>query len=110
MAENKFFRILNKGLIAGAGAAFLSFIIPIVPCTKSSVIANPDLKWRLCRIPNPFKGQLVGIIQNFYNISSEPLAGFLLQFVLVFLIFVLVFLIIRKKAGKILDLTNKKKK
>jgi len=103
----KILQILNKSLIIAFIVAVISFLIPIVPCTKSPVIAEPIYKWSMCKLPNPFGEQIVGISKKFYGISTEPLTGLIIQFLIVFIIFTLIFMLSRRKAAKVLDLTRK---
>jgi len=49
----------------------------------------------------------VGISTKYYGINPQPIAGLIVQFLAVFIIYVAIFLGIRKKAGKVLDLTKK---
>ncbi len=108
MATPKILKILNKSLIITIIVTALSFIIPIIPCQTSPITAELNYKWGLCKIPNPFGKQLIGISQKFYGANTELLAGFIIQFLVIFLIVTIIFLSIRKKTAKILDLTNKK--
>ncbi len=104
---SRILNILNKSAIAGLVGSFLSFIFPLIPCMKSPVVAEPKFSPGLCTLPNPFKIDLAGINQRFYGVFSEPLAGLVLQFIVIFAIFLIIFLLIRKRAGKVLDLTAK---
>lgn len=101
-------RLLNKGVIAGVSVSILSFFFSIVPCTTAPVIANPEYKFGMCKLPNPFQEPLLGISQKFYTFSTEPLAGLILQFLASFLLFTLIFLVFRKKARKTLDLSRRR--
>jgi len=103
----KILQTLNKSLIIAFIVVVLSFFIPIVPCTKSPVIAEPKYSLGICKLPNPFGEQIVGISQKFYGISTEPLTGLIIQFLIVFTIFTIFFMLFRRKAAKILDLTRK---
>ena len=103
----KILQTLNKSLIIAFIITVISFLLPIVPCTKSPVIAEPKYSLGICKLPNPFGEQIVGISQKFYGISAEPLAGLLIQFLIVFIIFIILFLLFRRKTTKILDLTKK---
>ena len=96
--KSKPLKFLNKGLIAGLAVATLSFFFPIVPCNK----------FKTCKIPNPFTGKVIENSQNFYNISTEPLAGFILQTILSTIAVILIFSFFRKKSSKrdIIDLTK----
>ena len=107
MKTPKILRILNKGAIAGLAVAFLSYVFPLVPCTKSPVIAEPVYKFSMCKLPNPFGEQIVGVSSKFYGLFTDSSAGLILQFLIPALIFTLIFLFFRKKAGNVLDLTNK---
>lgn len=108
MTKPKILKILNKGLIAGLIAGTISFIFPIVPCTKSAVVENSTYGLGLCKLPNPFLGSPPGIIQKYFTLYTEPLAGFILQFTLIFIITVIILNLFKKNPKKILDLTNKK--
>ncbi|MEK6935722.1 MAG: hypothetical protein AABW67_02960 [Nanoarchaeota archaeon] len=106
MENPKFLKILNKAVIFGIVVSAVSFVIPLIPCKKAPVIADPVYTWSICKLANPFQ-QLVGISQKFYNISTDNSAGLILQFLVATALFLIVFTLFRKKAGKILDLTNK---
>jgi hypothetical protein len=101
-------KILNKGLIAGLAVSALSFFLKIVPCTTSPVIAEPQYSWGFCKLPNPFKGQLVGLSQKFYGSFADPMAGLIIQFLIAFALFITIFTFFHKvKNKRILDLTGK---
>jgi len=100
-------KILNIGVITGLAVALASFALPLIPCKKAAVIAEPEYSWGLCKLANPFKEPLLGISQKFYNLSSEPLAGFLLQLAIPAILVAIFFIFLRKKPGKIVDLTKK---
>ena len=108
MADTKTLRVLNKALIIALAIVIISFIIPIVPCQTAAVTAEPVYEWGLCRLPNPFTQQLVGISTEYYGSTTDSLAGFILHFAALYLIISIILFAIRKKAGKVLDLTNKK--
>ena len=101
-------KLFTRATIIAVIVVALSFFLPIVPCTKSPVVAEPTYKLNLCKLPNPFGEQIVGISTRYYGINTQPIAGLILQFLAFFIIFILIFLTIRKKAGKVLDLTKKK--
>ena len=101
-------RLFTRATTIGVVVVALSFLLPIVPCTKSPVIAEPTYKLGLCKLPNPFGEQLVGMSTRYYGINTQPLAGLIIQFLVPFIIFILIFLAMRKKAGKVLDLTKNK--
>ena len=107
MATPKTLRILNKGAIVGLAVAALSFFIPFVPCTKSPVIAVPKYTFSMCRLPNPFGEQLVGLSTKYYGLFTDSLAGAILQFIVPALIFTAIFMFFRKKTAKVLDLSKK---
>ena len=107
MTTPRILRVLNKSLIIATIVSVLSFVIPIVPCKTSPVIAKPIYKWSMCKLPNPLGEQILGISKNFYGISTEPLTGLIIQFLIVFIIFTIIFILFRRKAAKILDLTRK---
>ncbi len=103
MVMPKILRILNKGLIAGVIASALSFVVPIIPCTKSGSLS-------LCKLPNPFKDPSTISNPNFYNLSTQPLAGLIIQFTAFFIIVSIIFFLLNKKStAKILDLTPNSK-
>ena len=101
-------KLINKVVIAGVSINVISFLISIVPCTKAPVIANPEYQLGMCKLPNPFREPLLGISQKFYGFSTEPLTGLVIQFMTSFLLFILVSIIFKKKAKRILDLSNKR--
>jgi len=107
MTVPKILKILNKGLIAGVVVSTFSFTLPLVPCTKS---LDSISKYRptICKFSNPFTEQTIGISQKFYGISTEPLAGLILQFLVILLISSIIFSVLRRKPTKVLDLTKKK--
>lgn len=107
MALPKIIRVLNKGLIIGIIVSALSFFLKIVPCKTAPVIAEPEYKFAMCKLPNPFSEPLIGISQKFYGFSADPMAGLILQFIISTALFTLIFLLFRRKAGKVLDLTRK---
>ena len=100
-------KLFTRATIIAVIVVALSFFLPIVPCTKSTVIAEPIYKLGICKLPNPFIEQVVGISTRYYGINTQPIAGLILQFIAAFVIFTLIFLGARKKAGKVLDLTKK---
>jgi len=108
MKENqKLLSVLNKGAIAGIVVVALSFVLPIVPCTTSPVIAEPTYSLTLCNLPNPFGGQIEGVSKKYYGLFLDPLAGVIIQFIIVALIVIIIFRLIKKKSGKVLDLSKK---
>jgi len=107
MVQPKILGILNKGLISSVIVSAFSFFIPLVPCTTSPVIEVPDYKFSMCKLPNPFTESLLGISQKFYGAFTEPLAGLVLQFILILIIILVILSLFNKKSGKILDLTQK---
>lgn len=108
MQTSKTLRILNKSLIIAVAITLLSFILPIVPCKTSPVIEAPAYAWGLCKLPNPFGEQLLGVSTKYWAGSTEPLSGLIIQFLISFVIFTIIFMLVRKKAAKILDLTHKR--
>ena len=109
MENPKIVRVLNKTLIIAIAITIISFLIPIVPCKTSPVIADPIYEWELCRLPSPIGEQLVGLSTKYYGSTTNPLAGFILHFIVIYALVAIILLAIRKKVGKILDLTNKRK-
>jgi len=104
----KITKILNYGIIAGVIASASSFFLKIIPCATSPVIAEPKYSWSLCKLPNPFGEQIVGISNKFYGLSTDPLAALITTFIAVLLGVFLILSIIKKNKGKVIDLTNKK--
>ncbi len=101
-------KILNKGLIAGLVVSALSFVLKMVPCTTSPVIAEPKYSWGSCNLPNPFGENLVGLSQRFYGAFTDLMAGLIIQFIIAFAIFAIIFTFFHKrKQKKVLDLTEK---
>ncbi len=101
-------KILNKGLITGLAVSALSFVLKIVPCTTSPVIAELKYSWSSCKLPNPFVEHIVGISQKFYGAFTDPMAGLIIQFIVAFAIFTTIFTFFHKRRiKKILDLTGK---
>ena len=109
MAKQKLLSTLNKGVIIAVIVSALSFLIKIVPCKTSPVIAEPVYKWSLCKIPNPFKEQLVGLSTKFYGFTTEPLAALITTFLVATIIVFAVLTVLKKKQGKVVDLTEKNK-
>tara|TARA_Y100000310_G_C20607682_1_gene776370 strand:+ start:209 stop:541 length:333 start_codon:yes stop_codon:yes gene_type:complete len=103
----KITKLFTRATITGVIVVALSFILPIVPCTKKATLAEALYKPGLCKLPNPFTEQIVGISTRYYGINPNPLAGLIFQFIVAFIIFTLIFMGIRRKAGKVLDLTKK---
>jgi hypothetical protein len=79
METPKTLKALNKSLIIAVAVVILSFILPIVPCKTAPVVANPTYTWSMCKLPNPFGEQLLGVSQKFWTNSTEPLAGLIIQ-------------------------------
>jgi len=100
MTTPKILRILNKGVIVATIVSALSFVFPLIPCTKEKGIS-------ICQLPSPLK-ELPELASKYYSVSTNPLAGIVLQFLVVLFIFTIIFMSFRRKAGKVLDLTNKK--
>jgi len=101
-------KILSKGLLAGMIVVILSFLLPLVPCTKAAVVATPEYKLGMCKFMNPFGEPIVGLSQKFYGAYTDPMAGLIIQFIVGFAIFAVLFLFLHKKRKKkIIDLTNK---
>ena len=95
----KIVRALNKSLVITLIITAFSFIIPIVPCKTA--------RWGACKLPNPFTQPIANVSQRFFG-SLEPIGGLVLQFLLILAIVTIILLTVRKKVGKILDLTNKR--
>lgn len=108
METPKTLKVLNKSLIIAVAVIILSFILPIVPCKTAPVVADPTYTWSMCKLPNPFSEQLLGVSQKFWANSTEPLAGLIIQFLVVFIIVTIIFMLVRRKAAKVLDLTHKR--
>ncbi|MAG50954.1 hypothetical protein CL621_04955 [archaeon] len=107
MEKSGVIRTLNKAAIVGLIIVFISFFIPITFCTKSPIIASPKYAPSLCRLPNPFTQQTLGVSTRYYGISTEPLAGAILQFLIATIIFTIVFRFIKKNPKNFIDLTKK---
>ncbi len=105
--KQKFLRVTNNSFLIGLGGSVLSFLIPLIPCTKSSVIAESQYTLSLCKLPNPFLQQLLNISTKYYGFFTLPLAGIILQFILFTLVSILIHIFIFKNKGKVLDLTSK---
>lgn len=108
METPKILRVLNKSLIIAVAISILSFIIPIVPCKTAPVVATPVYAWSMCKLPNPFTQQLVGISTKYWAISTEALLGLVIQFLIILVLFTAIFMLLRRKAAKVLDLTRKR--
>jgi len=100
-------RLFTRATIIGVIVVALSFLLPIVPCTKATSVAEASFKPGLCRLPNPFNEVMPELSIRYYGINTDPVAGVIFQFIAVFIIYAIIFLLIRKKAGKVLDLTRK---
>ena len=99
----KIAKTLNQGIIAAVIVSALSFFLPIIPCKKDSALT-------LCNLPNPFSNQTATTtvkLTEYYGLSTGPLAGLVLTFLAVVLIVLLLFTLIKKKKGKVMDLTKK---
>ena len=107
MVKPKIIKVLNKALIIAIVITILSFIFPIVPCKTAPVIAEPVYVWSMCKLPNPIGEQLLGLSTKYYATTTDSLTGFLIHFIIIFAIITIIFILIRKKAGKVLDLTHK---
>lgn len=108
METPRILKVLNKSLIIAVAVLILSFILPIVPCKVAPVVATPVYAWSMCKLPNPFGQQLLGISTKFWASSTEPLTGLVLQFLIVFILFTIIFMLLRRKVAKVLDLTHKR--
>lgn len=104
----KLIRTFNKAIIAAVIVSVISFFVSIVPCSKAPVVAEPEYKFSLCKLPNPFSEQLVGISEKFYTVTTDPLAGLILQFLAAFLVVMILLSIFKRKQRKIVDLTKNK--
>jgi|TARA_B100001971_G_C18223754_1_gene558930 large-conductance mechanosensitive channel len=108
--KGKLTNALNKGAIAGLIIVVLSFVIPIVPCTTSPVIAEPVYKLGLCKLQNPFVSQELGVLTKYYGAFPDPLAGAIIQFIIIAVIVSFIFMKLNKKTAKmakVLDLSKK---
>ncbi len=107
--RSKTLRIFNKALIVGIVVSVVSFFFRITPCTKLADAGNSSkAAIGLCDLPSPFES-LPTITSKYYNISNNPITGLILQFLIPAAIFILIFLLVRRKTGKVLDLTYAKK-
>jgi len=105
----KLIKILNYGVVAGVIVSALSFFLPIVPCSRAPVVANPEYSLAMCKLPNPFGETIVGISQKFYTFSTDPLVALIFTFLIVLIAVFLFFTLVKKKQGKVVDLTHKNK-
>jgi len=105
----KITKILNYGIIAAVVVSTLSFFIKLIPCKTAPVIAKPEYKWAFCKLPNPFGEQLVGTSTKFFGLSTDPLAALIFLFLAVLLVVFVILSITKKKQGKVVDFTEKKK-
>ena len=108
METPRILKVLNKSLIVAVAISILSFIFPIVPCKIAPVVAAPVYAWSMCKLPNPFGQQLLGISTKYFGSSTEALTGLVIQFLIIFVLFTILFLLLRRKAAKVLDLTRKR--
>ena len=105
MVMPKFLKVLNKGLIAGVIVGAFGFFIKSVPC-KITTIDSSSLGF--CRFPSITQNLPSNLPNVYYGVSNNPATGLILQVILITL-FVAIFLtLFKRKAAKILDLTNKK--
>ena len=100
-------KTFNKAIIAAVVVSAISFFVSIVPCSKAPVVAEPEYTFSLCKLPNPFGNPLLGISEKFYTITTNPLAGLILQFLAVFVVIMILLSIFKRKQRKIIDLTRK---
>jgi hypothetical protein len=100
-------KLFTRATIIAVIVIALSFILPIVPCTKTTSLAEAPFKPGICRLPNPFLEATPEFQIRYYGTNAQPIAGLIFQFIAAFIIFTLIFLGIRKKAVKVLDLTKK---
>ena len=107
METPRILRVLNKSLIIAVAVSILSFIFPIIPCKTAPVVAEPVYAWSLCKLPNPFGEQLIGLSIKYWATAASPLSGLVLEFLIVFVLFTIIFLLFRRKAAKVLDLTRR---
>jgi hypothetical protein len=104
-------KIMNKGFIFALIVSTLSFFINIVPCTTSLRDFFND---GFCKIPNPFQDLSQPLSQNkFYFISSNPLTGLVMQFLVSAILFIAIYLYLKrksfgKKKPKVVDFTKKR--
>jgi len=103
----KLIKIFNKAIIAAVIVSAISFFANIVPCSKAPVVAEPEYALGFCKLPNPWGEQLVGISEKFYTIASDPLAGLILQFLVVLIVVMIILSAFKRKQRKIIDLTRK---
>ncbi|MDD5191756.1 MAG: hypothetical protein PHH54_05300 [Candidatus Nanoarchaeia archaeon] len=108
METPRILKVLNKSLIIAVAIAILSFIFPIVPCKIAPVVATPVYAWSMCKLPNPFAQQLVGVSTKYWAISTEALSGLVIQFLIILVLFTIIFMLFRRKSAKVLDLTRKR--
>ena len=110
MAVPRLLRVLNKGIIAGVVGTAISFFAPLVPCTKAAtetVAQNASSSFGMCTLPAPFGSKAIEVSQKYYGISTNSLSGLVLQFLIITGIVTILFMLVRRKAGNVLDLTHK---
>jgi hypothetical protein len=100
MNQRKILKYANIGMIIGILVATLSFLISLVPCKKEAGIG-------VCQLPNPFS-ELSTLTQKYYFISTNPMTGLILQFLIPLAIALLIALAGKKqKKEKLVDYTKK---
>ncbi|MFA5173899.1 MAG: hypothetical protein WC438_01835 [Candidatus Pacearchaeota archaeon] len=109
MKNMKITKILNYAIIIAVALSALSFFIGIIPCKTAPVIANPEYSWSMCKLPNPFGEPLLGVSNQYFGMSTDPLATLITTFLLVMVIVFVIFMLITKREGKVIDLTTKKR-
>jgi len=101
----RFVRVLNKGLIAGVLVGALGFFIKSVPCR---ITPTSSISLSICKLPSIIEDLPANSTNVYYGISNNPATGLVFQIIAVTAIVSLVLMILRKKAARVLDLTNKK--
>jgi len=104
MIVPKFLKILNKGLIAGLIVGALGFFIKSIPCR---IITQDSSSLGICQLPPIFQNLPMNLTNYYYGISNNPVTGFVIQFLLSTILIILFLMFFKKRAERILDLTNK---
>jgi len=104
MVVPKFVRVLNKGLIAGAVVGALGFFIKSIPC---KITTADSVSLGICTLPPLFENISDNPPNIYYGISNNPATGLVFQILVATIIITIALILFRRKAAKVLDLTNK---
>ena len=99
MEAFKALKSVNYAILAGVLVSAASFFVTSIPCKSE--------KLSLCKLPNPLTGKVIENSSSFYGMSSEPLTGLVVTFLVIFTLTLLICSLIKKQKNKTLDLTNK---